>query len=72
MNKEQIGILAGIVWRCFVVSYGNGDAVCSLYELKSWSLKILGNRFENQELLGTPNPAKNLQVYEPIAYERSE
>ena len=57
---------------CFVVRYGSGDAIRSLYEINSWSLKILGNRFENPELIGEKTPAQNVQIYEPIAYERSE
>ena len=35
---------------CFVVNCSNGY-VCSLYDIHDWNVKILGNRFENPELL---------------------
>ena len=44
---------------CFVVRYGAGDSVYLLYEVRDWNLKILGNRFENPELLIKLKAAKN-------------
>ncbi len=61
---------------CFVVRYGKNKAVRSLYEINNWSLKVLGNRFENPELLGEQTVAKKLddtiQIFESMTYERSE
>ena len=36
---------------CFIVRYGTKREFQPLYNLWDWSLKILGNRFENPELL---------------------
>ena len=36
---------------CFVVRYGSDGSVQPLYDIKDWKIKILGNRFENPELL---------------------
>lgn len=44
---------------CFVVRAGVGDSVYLLYEVRDWNLKILGNRFENPELLIKLKAAKN-------------
>lgn len=57
---------------CFAVRYGAGSAVRLLYEINSWSLRVLGNRFETPELLGEQAGAKNIHVYESMTYERSE
>ena len=35
---------------CFVVNYGNGTRR-ALYDVQDWKMTILGNRFENPELL---------------------
>lgn len=35
---------------CFVVNCAN-EYICSLYDIHDWNVKILGNRFENPELL---------------------
>ena len=45
---------------CFVVNCGNNIKE-SLYELQNWKLTILGNRFENPELIvsGSVVPKKN-------------
>ena len=45
---------------CFIVNYGNGMQQ-SLYDMQNWKLTILGNRFENPELLvqGSVVPKKN-------------
>lgn len=43
---------------CFVVRYGNSDTVQYLYDIKDWSIKILGNVFENPELLMDDAKAK--------------
>lgn len=44
---------------CFVVRAGVGDSVYLLYEVRDWNLKVLGNRFENPELLIKLKAAKN-------------
>lgn len=44
---------------CFVVRAGVGDSVYLLYEVRDWDLKVLGNRFENPELLINLKAAKN-------------
>ncbi len=61
----------------FVVRYGKRNTVRSLYGIKTWNMKILGNRFENPGLLITSNTTKkksdpNVHIIEPITYERSE
>ncbi|MBE8949438.1 MAG: hypothetical protein SR3Q1_02405 [Quinella sp. 3Q1] len=44
---------------CFVVNYGSG-ARQALYDVQDWNMTILGNRFENPELLVSPTaPKKN-------------
>lgn len=35
---------------CFIVRYGS-EYVRSLYDIHNWNVKVLGNRFENPELL---------------------
>lgn len=36
---------------CFVVRFGKTGSMRSLYDMRNWNLKILGNKFENPELL---------------------
>ena len=43
---------------CFVVRDVNNSDIRSLYDIHDWNLKILGNRFENPELLMNGNVAK--------------
>ena len=62
---------------CFIVRYGKDKAVRLLYEINNWGLKVLGNRFENPELLGERTVAKTrlddtIQIFESLTYERSE
>ena len=65
---------------CFVVKYGKENVTRSLYEIHNWSnVKILGNRFENPELLVGRTVSKKkiddpqtIHMYEPVAYKRSE
>ncbi len=60
---------------CFVVRYGKRNTLRSLYNIRDWSMKILGNRFENPELLVNPSKKKqerNIHIIEPIPYERTE
>ena len=64
---------------CFVVKYGRRHITRSLYEIHDWSVKILGNRFENPELLprkiisrkkiDAPQP---IQIFEPTNYEKEQ
>ncbi len=62
---------------CFVVRYGKRNTLRSLYDIHDWSMKILGNRFENPDLLAAMSHSKkkqepNIPIIEPIAYERTE
>ena len=61
---------------CFVARFGKNKAIRSLYEINNWSLKILGNRFENPELIDERTVSKKLdetiQISESMTYERSE
>lgn len=64
---------------CFVVKSGKDNVTRSLYEIHNWSVKILGNRFENPELLvGQSVTSKKIEDPQPIhifksmTYERSE
>ena len=63
------------VQGCFVVNCG-GKNVFALYDVRDWNVKILGNRFENPELLiknhdTTENIGKlyglNIENFESIA-----
>ena len=36
---------------CFVVRYGKDNSIQPLYDIKDWKIKILGNKFENPELM---------------------
>lgn len=49
-NNGQIGYVE-FFQGCFVVRDIKNDDVRSLYDIRDWNLKILGNRFENPELL---------------------
>ncbi len=64
---------------CFVVKYGKDNVTRSLYEIHNWSVEILGNRFENPELLVGQNIPKSklddpstIPIFKSMAYERSE
>ena len=71
---------------CFVVRYGKDDAFQPLYDINDWKIKILGNRFENPELLlenfsgrkkvknvkSVRNVKKKSVKVEPVAYQGSE
>ena len=46
---------------CFVVRDVDGEDVRSLYAIRDWNLKVIGNRFENPELL-IDNEKKNVEV----------
>lgn len=47
---------------CFVVHDINGTDIRSLYDIHDWNVKILGNRFENPELLMNKNVSKKNSV----------
>ena len=75
-DDGKIGIIE-FARGCFVVKYGKDNAQ-SLYEIHNWSVKILGNRFENPELIGekivnqkTIQDTQAINIFEQ-AYERSE
>ena len=64
---------------CFVVKYGKDNVTRSLYEIHNWSVKILGNRFENPELLVGHTVSKKkiddpqkIPLFKSMAYERKE
>ena len=65
---------------CFVVRYGKDNSVQLLYDIKDWNIKILGNRFENPELMlenfprkkKLKNIQKNIAVIEPVNFQGSE
>lgn len=48
---------------CFVVNYGNGTRK-ALYDVQNWSMTILGNRFENPELLADNTTTKKNDAQE--------
>ena len=55
---------------CFVVRYGK-NSVQLLYDVKDWKIKILGNRFENPELMieNFPNKKKITAVQKVTEFE---
>lgn len=55
----------------FVVRYGKEKMIQSLYDVHNWNVKILGNRFENPELLvGETNRKKKSDNPKPKKYVR--
>ena len=63
----------------FVVRYGKENVTRALYEIYNWSVKILGNRFENPDLfIGKEvskkkiDDAKAIRISDSMTYERSE
>lgn len=77
-NEGQIGVVE-FFHGCFVVRYGNNGVVQqSLYDIRDWHIKILGNRFENPELLLNTSVKKifaenkNLKDFEPVTYKGSD
>lgn len=49
-NNGQVGHIE-FFHGCFVVRGVKDDDIRSLYDIRDWNLKVLGNRFENPELL---------------------
>lgn len=78
-DDGNIGIVE-FIRGCFVVKYGKDNVTRSLYEIHNWNnVKILGNRFENPELLVGQTVSKKkiddpqtIHMFEPVAYKRSE
>ena len=60
LEDGRIGVVS-FSGGCFVFEYGNDGMRQTLYEIQNWSMTILGNRFENPELLvnSTVSPKKN-------------
>ena len=58
---------------CFVVNYGN-DMRQALYDVQNWQLTILGNRFENPELLvdNARSPKKNATDVQDLELQKFE
>jgi len=59
---------------CFIVRYGKDDATQNLYEIRDWNIRVLGNKFENPELLVEATKKnfgdiQNLKEYEPVTYQ---
>ena len=75
-NDGQIGLVE-FYHGCFVVRYGKNDVPQSLYDIHNWQIKILGNRFENPELL-IDNTKKNfaenqtLTKFKTVTYKGSD
>ena len=44
---------------CFWVRYGSGQLVQLLYELKKYQLEVIGNKFENPELIMSNAESQN-------------
>ena len=56
----------------FVVNYGNNNRQ-ALYDVQNWKMTILGNRFENPELLiSTTQPKKNESSVQEIETSKIE
>ena len=58
---------------CFVLEYGNNMRQ-TLYDMQNWKMTILGNRFDNPELLIRDSiiPKKNEQDVQEIAVQNIE
>ncbi len=74
----QIGLVE-FYHGCFVVRYGKTDVPQSLYDLSSWQIKILGNCFENPELLADNTGSKKnfaesqgLTDFDTVSYKGSD
>ncbi len=76
-SDGKIGLVE-FLHGCFVVRYGAGHGSYALYDIRDWQLKIVGNRFENPELLAELSAKKNfaevqnLNEFEPVAYKGSD
>jgi len=58
LDNGRIGVV-GFHDGCFVVNYSSGTRQ-ALYDVQNWQMTILGNRFENPELLmSVTTPKKN-------------
>ena len=65
LENGRIGVVT-FLDGCFVVNYGSG-ARQALYDVQGWSITILGNRFENPELLvSVAEPKKNEETVQEI------
>jgi len=62
LENGRVGVIA-FHNGCFVVNYGDGTRQ-ALYDVQDWGTKILGNRFENPELLIKVTPPKKNDVQE--------
>ena len=59
---------------CFVVRYAKDAVPQNLYEIRDWNIKILGNKFENPELLVESTKKifgdiKNLNEFDTVTYK---
>lgn len=77
-DDGKIGIVE-FTRGCFVVRYGKDNVTRSLYEIHNWSVKILGNRFENPDLFIGQKVSQNkiddvkaIHIFDSMTYERSE
>lgn len=76
-DDGQIGLVE-FFHGCFVVRYGKGSYQ-TLYDIQNWNLKVLGNKFENPELLvgiltgkKDMDSIKKFSIFESVAYKGSE
>ena len=67
LDNGRIGVIT-FHDGCFVVNYSSGTRQ-ALYDVQDWKMTILGNRFENPELLvaitaskKNENPAQELEL----------
>lgn len=77
-DDGKIGVVE-FVRGCFVVKTGKDAVAQSLYEIHNWSVKILGNRFENPELISGKMVSKDkidnpqsIHIFDSMTYERSD
>ena len=72
LSDGRIGVVS-FHGGCFVLNYGN-DMRQALYDVKDWQLRVLGNRFENPELLlgNTLSAKKNASDVQKLELQKFE
>lgn len=76
-SDGKIGLVE-FLHGCFVVHYGATHGSYALYDIRDWQLKIVGNRFENPELIVDPNAKNNfaemqkLNEFKAVTYKGSD
>ncbi len=69
LKDGRIGVI-NFLDGCFVVNYGN-ETRQALYDVQDWEMTILGNRFENKDLLDSIFSAKKNERELQEAEERN-